>query len=61
MRNKANTISAKLLELDLKVQLYNPFFDIFFILRTNFKIPKLQKEPKCSGKVGESSGEFVEK
>ena len=28
MHDKAKAISAELLELDLKVQLYNPFFNI---------------------------------
>ena len=55
MHNKAKAISAELLELDLKVQLYNPviFRTNLVIIKTNSKIQKIQKEPKSSGKVAE--------
>ena len=55
MHDKAKAISAELLELDLKVQLYNPFInDKFSHNNENSKIKKKnQKEPKSIGKVTE--------
>ena len=55
MHDKAKAISAELLELDLKVQLYNPFFnDKFSHINKNTKIKKKnQKERKSIGKLTE--------
>ena len=51
MHDKAKAISAELLRLDLKVQLYNPFFnDKLVIIMKILKLKKIKMNQKVSEK-----------